>query len=504
MKIIDIGVCVNNNDPKGIGRIRYRPYGLFISEIEHGITYDDWDENDPFLCLPFLPAHINVIPQLQQSVKIIKYDTDKDTQNVEYMGGPYTSPHDLSTQTFTSQHKNTTYGGVIVKDRKSIRTKDGKIISPASRGAITNLKDFGIRGNYGSDIIFTDSGVQLRGGLLLNKESGNKQTLIDFPLMSKKMGRLNLKKFPKTLELKQEESTSTNTTVEKIKFIIEYELDNLSPTTGSPGNVNLFVYKVLGSYGKEFNTDVFGKSSVYPSNDSKIIKLINSDNTPTGVSYTTIITSINGAYIEIRELLHLIDTNDLTELKNTYTKEDVHPFYFRPTDNFKKMTGTPEELVNKDLIISKIQVRNKPGGYGLIYSKQNASPTTKSSSKMVDVLKEIKNSGEQSFASLSADRIYLTSTTPNSGANVKTINFNDLDEYELTQEDYMKKINPNSYAMVRGENLYNLLIAIINLLHSHVHNINDPLERGDPNWDKLNNLVQSMRGDILNDSIRIN
>ena len=89
-------------------------------------------------------------------------------------------------------------------------------------------------------------------------------------------------------------------------------------------------------------------------------------------------------------------------------------------------------------------------------------------------------------------------------ANVKTINFNDLDEYELSQEDYMKKINPNTYSMVRGENLYNLLIAIINLLHSHVHNINDPLEKGDPNWEKLNNLVLSMRGDILNDSIRIN
>jgi hypothetical protein len=504
MKIIDIGVCVNNNDPKGIGRIRYRPYGLFISEIEHGIIYDDWDENDPFLCLPFLPAHINVIPQVQQSVKIIKYDTDKDTQNVEYMGGPYTSPHDLNTQTFIAQHKNTTYGGVIVKDRKNIRTADQKIISPASRGAITNLKDFGIRGNYGSDIIFTESGVQLRGGLLVSKENGNKQTLTDFPLMSKKTGRFNLKKFPKTMEVRQDESIESNTTVEKIKYIIEYEVDNLTPTPETPTNISIFAYKVIGSYGNEFNTDVFGKSSVFPTNDTKIIKLINSDNTLSGATYTITSDSINGIYILIRETLHLIDTNDLSILKNTYSKETVHPFYFRPTDNFKQRTGTTQELINRDLIISKIQIRNVPEGYGLIYSKQSSSPTTKTSPKMVDVLKEIKNSGEQSFASLSADRIYLTSTTPNNGVNVKSINFNDLDEYELSQEDYMQKIDPNTYALVRGENLYNLLVAIINLLHSHVHNINDPLERGDPNWEKLNNLVQSMRGDILNDSIRIN
>jgi hypothetical protein len=504
MKIIDIGICVNNNDPKGVGRIRYRPYGLFVSEIEHGIQYTDWDENDPFLCLPFLPAHINVIPQVQQSVKIIKYDTDKDTQNVEYMGGPYTSSHDLSTQTFISQHKNTTYGGVIVKDRKNLRTSDGKIISPASRGAVTNLKDFGIRGNYGSDLIFTENGVQLRGGLLLNKDGGKKQTLLDFPVLSKKMGRLNLKKFPKTMELKQEESIETNTTVEKIKYIIEYELDNLLPTTGSPANVNIFVYKVLGSYGNEYNTDVFDKSTTFPMYDTKVIKPINTNNTPTGVTFTTTCTSIDGVYIEIREMLHLVDTNGLTELNNTYSKEEVHPFYFRPSDKFKTMTGTTEELTNKDLIINKIQVRNKTGGYGLIYSKQNASPTSKSTPKIVDSLKEIKNSGEQSFGSLSADRIYLMSTSTNGGANVKSINFNDLDEYELTQEDYMKKIDPNSYSTVRGENLYNILIAIINLLHSHVHNINDPLERGDPNWGKLNNLVLSMKGDLLNDSIRIN
>jgi len=500
MKIIDIGICVNNNDPKCIGRIRYRPYGLFISEIEHGIKYDDWNENDPFLCSPFLPAHINIVPQIQQSVKIIKYDTDKDTQNIEYIGGPYTSPHDLDTQTFISQHKGTTYGGVIVKDRKNIRTTDGKIISPASRGAITNIKDVGFRGNYGSDLIFTKNGLQLRGGMLIDKENGKSQTLLDYPQLSKKMGRFNLKKFPKTMEIKQENSTVSETAIAKLKYIIEYEIDNLV----TPTEINIFAYKILGSYGKEFDTNVFDGSSDFPKNDNNVIRLINIDNSSTGATFTITGSTINGAYIEIRETLHLIDVNGLTELNNTYPSEEIHPFYFRPTDKFKSMSGTTEELVTKKIFTDKIQVRNKTGGYGLIYSRQNATPPTKSNLKLVDVVNEIKNSGEQSFAGLGADKIYLMSTTPSSGINVKTINFNDLDEYELTQEDYIKKIEPNTYAMVRGENLYNTLVAIINLLHSHIHNINEPLERGDPNWDKLNNLVQSLRGDLLNDSIRIN
>jgi hypothetical protein len=105
---------------------------------------------------------------------------------------------------------------------------------------------------------------------------------------------------------------------------------------------------------------------------------------------------------------------------------------------------------------------------------------------------------------LGADKVYILTTSPNSGTNIKAINFNELNEYELTQEDYINKIEPNTYALVRGENLYNLLIAIKNLLDSHIHNINEPLVKSDPNWIKLNNLVESLRNDLLNDSIRIN
>jgi len=175
MKVIDIGICVNNIDPKGLGRIRYRPYGIFVSEREMSVKYEEWDEKDPFLALPFLPIHINVIPQIQQSVKLIKYDTSKDTQNVEYISGPYSSPHDLQNQTFLSQHKDTTYGGIVVKGIKDIRNKNGKFNSPVTKGSVIGDNDTGFRGNYGSDVIFTENGLQLRGGMLFSKQGTNKQ-----------------------------------------------------------------------------------------------------------------------------------------------------------------------------------------------------------------------------------------------------------------------------------------------------------------------------------------
>lgn len=497
MKIIDIGICVNNTDPKGIGRIRYRPYGLFVSEIEGGANYTEWDDKDPFIVSPFLPTHINIIPQVQQSVKIIKYDTDKDTQNLEYIAGPYTSPHDTQNQSFTSQHANTTYGGVIIKGIKNIRNKDGKFNSPATPGTMINERDTGFRGNYGSDIIFTENGLQLRGGMLISKQSANRSVL-DYPQMAKKMGRFSLKKFPKTLQPVKETIDSSNVAVSRIKYIIEYELTGLT-------ELKLFVYKITGEYGTLFNTDVFGENSVFDTTDTKIVKLINTGNTLYSATYIKSLDgTLSSAYIELRELLHLLDIENLTELDPSYSDEDIHPFYFRPTKAFRLAKDPGIGVANKATFLSKIQVRNKIGGSGLIYSRQSANPPIIPNIKTIDSAKEIKNAGEQSFGNLSADRVYITSTSPNSGVNVKSINFNDLNEYELTQEDYINKIDPNTYAMVRGENLYNVLIAIKNLLDSHVHNINEPLAKGDPNWEKLTKLIETLRNDLLNDSVRIN
>jgi len=501
MKIIDIAICVNNVDPKGIGRIRYRPYGMFISEIERSISYEEWDENDPLIALPFLPLHINVIPQIQQSIKLIKYDTDKDTQNVEYIGGPYSSPHDLQNQTFTAQHKDTTYGGVIIKGIKDIRNKNGKYNSPVTPGAVINDRDTGFKGNYGSDIIFTENGVQLRGGMLISKQS-NKQNILDYPQLAKKMGKLTLKKFPTTLKPVQETIDASKVSVSKLKYIIEYEINNLT----SPTELKLFIYKIVGGYGVQFNTDTFNENSVFSTSDTSIVKLINTNNTLTGATYTkTLDGTLRSAYIETRELLHLIDIEDLRVLDLTYPNEDVHPFYFRPTSSFRLVKGNDDtEKLNKVTFLNKVQVRSKSGGTGLVYSRQSANPPIIPNKRTRIIAKEIKGAGEQSFSNLSADKIYITSTSPNVGVNVKSINFNELDEYELTQEDYVAKIEPNTYAMVRGENLYNILIAIKNLLDSHIHNINEPLVQTDENWIKLNDLIETMRNDLLNDSVRIN
>jgi hypothetical protein len=511
MKIIDIGVCVNNVDPKGIGRIRYRPYGVYLSEIEGGVTYEDWDENDPLIALPFLPAHINIIPKIQSSVKLIKYDTKKDTQNVEYVTGPFSSPHNYGNESFTSQNKYTTYGGVIVSDRKDLKNKEGKLLPPLTEGSFAKLNDISINGDYGSDVIFTENGVQIRGGALINKDAGNnssfKQSLLDFPQVAKKMGRLNLKKFPSTMELVKEKVSTEVLATSRLKYVVEYEIDSFT----NPTKLDFYIYKILEEYGSRFSSGTFGQNTSVNFNDAKVVKLINSDGTLSTPTHTKTISGatndekMKSIYVNLREVLHIIDMRGLGDLDPLFEPDDCHPFYYRPTESYLKTSpATDLGKNNKNLIKSKIQVRNRIGDNGLVYSRNSLYAPFITDVKTIEKLRKVKNSGEQSFSSLSSDKIYLLSTSPNVGVNVQSVNFNAINEYEVTQEDYLKTIDPNTYATVRGENLYNVLVAIKNLLDSHIHNINEPLAKGDENWIKLDDLMSTLRNDLLNDSIRIN
>ena len=80
-----------------------------------------------------------------------------------------------------------------------------------------------------------------------------------------------------------------------------------------------------------------------------------------------------------------------------------------------------------------------------------------------------------------------------------------LDKYELTQDNYLKDIEPNTFSTVRGETLLEFLRSMYDVLTTHIHNINDPYAK--LSYDAHNNmeiLYQKLEEDILNKSIRIN
>lgn len=503
MRIVDIGICVNNKDPKGLGRIRYKSYGVINSSVEQSVNFEEWDENDQLTAIPFLPSHINVIPQVRQSVKLIKYDTEKNNQNIEYIAGPFSTPHDFTEETFTSQHKYTTFGGIIVKSLPDLKDENGTYIDKKSENSLPKLDDFGIKGNYGSDVIFTENGLILNGGKLITKETPNKSNrkrLQEVPLVSKKSSKLILKKFPTKMKIIEKDDIKEEMIVSKINYILEYEINDLL----NPTKLNIFVVKVLNNHGSKFDTNVFNYTTKIDYLDTNVFKLINEDNSISGVTFEINVDSINSAKSELRNVLHIINNKSLYDLNNLYISEKLHPLYFRPTENFNLLKPQNDiEKINKGDFLDSYKVGNIKQSHGLLFSKESIDPPIKEIPIKNKILKKVNENVEQSFGSITTDNLFLLSTDTNKGSK-SLINFEELSNYEYSQEDFLGKISDGTYSIVRGEELIKLLKLMYNFMRGHVHNINEPGIFLEEIENELSSSINRMSNNLINKSIRIN
>ena len=503
MKIIDIGICIDNFDPSGLGAIRCVRYSSWVSQQEKALDYTKWEDNDLFLAFPFLPTNINFIPEKGQAVKIINYNPDKETVNTEYIAGPFTTMFDFNSQTHSAQVENTTYG-IAAKHGPAVMdsTKADGYKNPKSVGAFAKTTDFGVYGKYGSDVIFTENGLQLRGGKLVSKDfasTGQKITMVSQPLMSDKVSTLYLKKFGKKKEYKEEKITTNVIAISDLSHLIEYSIDTF---TGSNRTINLYVYKLTKPYGGLYRTDNPKLSDV--DLIQNYYKLINLDGTTTGATLTFTVEDTEETYCTIRDAIKTLHLKGLNEFNTLYSDGDLHPFYFRPSKECKdRVLSTTDEKTERKTIFNNVYINKGCGPInGLVFSKTKVSPPITPITKKENVLKDSNIPGEQTFSALKSDKIYFLSTDTNESA--KTIDFSNLNKYELTQENYLKDIGPNTYSTVRGENLLELLRAMIDLLNGHKHNLMGPLVKGDPNYERLMRLYSSFENDILNKSIRIN
>lgn len=503
MKIIDIAICVDNIDPENLGRIRCIRYNQYTGEIENAFNYQKWDDKDLFVASPFLPTNINFIPEIGQSVKIINYNTDKETVNIEYISGPFNTRHDFNSQVYSTQIEKTTYG-LFVKHGKNIVDENGLYLNKKSEGAFAKHTDYGVYGKYGSDVIFTENGLQLRGGKLKDKNNATPEDKINMlyePIMSKKYASLHLKKYSKYADYVLSPVEKEIIPVLNLNYFVEYEITTFSDTTNIP--INFYVYKLNKSYNNYYTT-------ANPSlSDVNLIdgyyKLINTENN-TNPTFSIISETTQTIPIVIREVLQNLHNKDLSYFNESYNKEKLHPFYFRPTSGTSQsiLTSTTE-IENRKSIFSKISL-NKISGpeKGLVINQNNITLPTKKVVTFENVLKYSNDNIEQTFSSLKSDRIYLLSTDKKNKTK-KNINFDNLNKYELTQENYLLDIEPNTSSTVRGEILVEILKKMYEVLTTHIHNINEPYAK--LTYDahiQLEEYFKTIDDDLLNKMIRIN
>lgn len=519
MRLIGLGVCIDNNDPKGLGRIRCIDYDDYISGKENYKNYEPYSKDDPFVAGPFLPTNINFVPEFRQAVRIIRYDNEKTTTNQEYIAGPFTTGYDFNGQVFSEQISNTSYG-MMVKERKDIIKNENGELPENSKNMLGKHKDYAIGGKYGSDVLFTENGMVLRGGKLLSKGAATpneRKTLLDFPLAAEKSARLHLKKFSEKKVEQEENVEKTITESKDLRYIIEYSVDDLD----TPTSADFYIYEVLSKYGFKYNTSNFNEFTVAIGAEVNLLTL--SGSTP---SFSIDLNSLDG-YTGMTSSEKLIETyntirNKISEIQkdgfknilpfqiiSTYygpekSPEEIYPFFFRPTVELKDRTTNATQNNNRKTIISGVKLTSKTTtGSGLVYSQERFSAPTKKTKEKVKSLKKDNTTREQTFGGLTADKIYLISTDTN--FTDKKIDFKKLDTYEYSQEDYLERIEPNTYSLVRGEILLEVLRSMYDVLTSHVHNINKPYVKADYSpHENMEKLFNKLENELLNKSIKTN
>jgi len=508
MKIIDIGICIDNKDPRGLGRIRCVRFSDYVSEKEKADKYEPYSDSDLFVANPFLPTNFNFIPEIDQAVKIINYNTEKENVNVEYIAGPFTTSHNFNDQSFSPQLTNTSYGNSI-KHKPDIFDNKENYRKKDSQGSLAKKSDYGIYGKYGSDLIFTENGLQLRGGKLLSKERANpkdREDIYSYPIMSKKSSVLTLKKFPHKMEIKKTEKQEEFVEVKNIQHIVEYNItdENGNTSLSNPKLIQIFVYKVTKTYGEITKTNNFNENSTIPNN---LLKLINIEEDNISPTHTITLPSSDDFIFlvsEIRDSLYSLHEKGLKDFSPLYKETDLHPFYFRPKSELVTITGDTSQNILKKKILSSISIYGVGPKSGLIFSSGNVQPPVQTKKVQKNITNIDKKSDEQTFSSIKSDKIYFLSTDTNQ--TEKIIPFDNLDKYEYTQSDYIEKIGPNTYSSVRGENLIRLLEKLILVLFEHEHNVLGPFVKNDQfsSYVELLKLIETMKNDLLNDSIRIN
>ena len=272
--IIYFGVCFDNKDPLGAARIRAinditveagqgKQYGDAVEKIERQDKkaiakkqYKAWERGkDPYLHNPFLPLHLNVIPNKGEAIKILYYDPENNQQNAEYIGPLTSTPDKLSGEEYRSGRQHTSMGD-RVKGAPSVMD------SADSVGVFPNSDDIAIQGRVNTDIVLgmssklpqpqtgpqpetrEDDEIAIKPYPQILLRSSKFKENIDVPSQpgfNDKMTFFQLSTFPSTLTIEEEEGTETKKEDAPLSILIEYDV-NINASPGSGGSW-------LGSFG---------------------------------------------------------------------------------------------------------------------------------------------------------------------------------------------------------------------------------------------------------------
>lgn len=451
---IIFGTVIDNQDPENAGRIRV----LFDSLKYKVNNFVEWKNGntvagtvtDPFICNPFLPKLINVVPKIGELVKVIFYNPQSPELDKEYIG-PVISQYNNIEYENASQARN-------FYQSSQTTLKQNLANFEYSKGLLPDINNITILGRKSTDLTIKPNDVLIRSG---------KVDLEDNKKFNKKGSLFQISSNPVKLDRETTPVTVNKRIPEPINNVVIYNLNS-----DNSGYVN--VYKLTtpkNTSNININTDLTNLIS------TPAITYTFSANTQTiGISY-------------INQFLSFLDNN---QVKDQNTNSGII------TIN-QPVVGVPYLLKPESLlpIYTTVKVFN--------VTQQGFRTIKPIESQLVDTVQENINTsvGYQNYMVALSDMLYLLSseTTP---PEKEFINFDGIN-YGFTVDKVTREINDKTEPMVRGDQLVKALVSIINAFLNHVHsgfgfmsvNQTDEIQ-------KLVKLRSELNDSILNHKIRIN
>jgi hypothetical protein len=515
-QIIYKGQCINNDDPMRLGRIRAisktenRSDREIANENFGKRTYRDWDEKDPFIFKPLLPFFINTPPKVNEYVHLFYNNiTRKGGRDKYYIGGVYSSPTMSKSETYNSAVTNLEEG-TRNKPFTNLLNEEGEYFYEDVKGVYSDPNDITLYGRGSCDIVIKDNTVLLRAGKNNKFENGQ------VPRRNEKRSFLQLSKFDSRTVYGAPKKKYIFVSEDKnLKVLVEYNITN------PENNANLFageinIYNLAQADGLSISTASINVGILIPETSKSLLTTVTFSQKSMSKVKKLINDILEGLVkSDIRGIVTQESENIVISGPEKFDAGGTFPFYFRPQNSlYKKLGGVSDSsnaqvIINVRNLISGISIRATDGlsdGYSLVYDKDKTDsvPFKPTAQNIIPKKIELFN---KSVGVMGGDEIYLLSHNSQKFGTKSKI---DLSKtiYGIDENTIADEIEPKTSAMVRGEELIDLLNLIVRFLIGHVHPYPGiapvPTSTNGITIDNLLEEILNAQDKILNKNIRIN
>lgn len=503
------GICIDNDDPLMLGRIRvFDQTDNYLARENSSNEFDPesrstlngvWSKKDPFVCLPLLPFYVNQAPNKDEQVIILYFNNElKGAKDKYYIVAPYSSPMTVGDESYKTSQTFLSQGAQYsLESLPNIKDNDGKV-PEKSKGVFAEPIDISFQGRGTSDVIVKKNDILLRAGKHKKFRRG------EIPESETKRAFLQLSKFDKKTVLKDPEiKYRLESQDQPLKYLIEYDILNAENTQDAfTGNITIYnLTNISGGITNvssfDVNTDLSGYtlSKLY----FEQFQALTMDSVITRVS----------------EVLRTFQKkpNELVEIE--LAENANFPFYYRPSPNvLKKVTDFDDDpniiqAANMSILINGVSIipnGDIAKGFGLVMDKKLNPYIPFKPVKEVVINRDVEIV-DTSVGVIGASDLFLVSHESTIPGKSK-IELGSDTLYGIDQEKLYSEMTINTSSMVRGEELLELLDIIVNFLITHVHPY--PLlppssisTDGTATADILKKMLEAYEK-VLNKKIRIN